>query len=281
MIVRSPVRAALTLTALAGCQAGPPPDLVRLELPDQVLSADPLKPTVHVRRGGTSKLLEEPAEFSVTPPELASVDKAGTITCSSSGDGRVTVSVQGVKAERKLACRLVDRIEVGELPLLDVSGSPVTLTARALTKAGKELADVALVVASQSPRVLAVTGMTLTPVAVGETSITVRAGTRENKIRARIVKSLTPEALPLEGGRRIFFSLPDGKFEVEVTLPSEKALSVEWRGAPYCAYKATASTHRANCVLQGKGGAVVDNPAFLLTGSTEVSRQGVSIRQVP
>jgi len=281
MIVRSPVRAALALVGLAGCQAGPPPDLVRLELPDQVLSSDPLRPTVHVRRGGTSKLLDEPAEFSVTPPELAAVGKDGTITCTSSGDGRVGVSVQGVRAERKLACRLVDRVEVGEPPLFDVSGPPVTLSARALTKAGKEIADVALVVASQNPRLLAATGMTLTPLAVGETTVTVRAGTRENKVRARIVKSLTPEALPLEGGRRIFFSLPDGKFEVEVTLPSEKSLSVEWRGAPYCAYKATGTTHRASCVLQGKGGAVVDNPAFLLTGATDVSRQGISIRQVP
>lgn len=281
MIVRSPVRVALVVAGLAGCQAGPPPDLVRMELPDQLLSSDPLRPTVHVRRGGASKLLDEPAEFAVTPPELATAAKDGTITCTSSGDGRVSVSVQGVKAERKLACRLVERIEVGELPLLDVSGSPATLTARALSKAGKDLADVALVATSQNPRVLAVTGTTLTPLAVGETTVTVRAGTRENKVRARVVKSFTPEALPLEGGRRIFFSLPEGKFEVEVTLPSEKSLSVEWRGAPYCAYKATSTTHRANCVLQGKGGAVVDNPAFLLSGTTEVSRQGISIRQVP
>jgi hypothetical protein len=269
------------LAAAGGCQGGPPPDLVRVELPDMVMSSDPSRPTVHVRRGGTSKLLDERAELSVVPPDLASVRKDGTVACEKSGDGRLVVSVLGVKGERKLACRLVDRLDVVAPPLFDVSGPPVTLQARALTKAGKELGDVPLSVTSQSPRVLTATGLTLTPVAVGETSFTVRAGAKESKLSARIVKSFTPEALPLEGGRRIFFSLPEGKFEVEVSLPVEKTLSVEWRGAPYCAYKASAQVHKAGCTLQGKGGAVVDNPAFLTSGSTEVSHKGISIRQVP
>ena len=74
MIVRSPVRFALVVAGLAGCQAGPPPDLVRMELPDQLLSSDPLRPTVHVRRGGSSKLLDEPAEFAVTHLQLLGID---------------------------------------------------------------------------------------------------------------------------------------------------------------------------------------------------------------
>ena len=116
---------------------------------------------------------------------------------------------------------------------------------------------------------------------VGETSVTLRAGTKDKKIPVRIVKTLTPEALPLEGGHRIFFSMSDGKYEVEVTLPVEKTFAVEWRGAPYCAYKATGKTHRASCTLQGKGGAVIDNPAFLVSGATDVSRNGISIREIP
>lgn len=271
----------LAVAVLAACKGGPPPDLVRVELPDLLTSADPTRPTVHVRRGGTSKLLEEEATFSVTPPELASVMKDGTVTCQKSGDGRYTVNVQGVKAERKLACRLVDRLELGELPLFDVNGPPIQLNARALTKAGGELTDVPLSVSSQSPRLLGATGLMLTPLGVGETSFTLKAGTKEKKVPVRIVKTLTPEALPLEGGHRIFFSMADGKFEVEVTLPVEKTFAVEWRGAPYCAYKATGKTHRASCTLQGKGGAVIDNPAFLVSGSTEVSRSGVSVREIP
>jgi hypothetical protein len=273
--------AALAVALLSACKGGPPPDLVRVELPELVLSPDPTRPTIHVRRGGTSKPLEEEATFSVTPPDLASVAKDGTITCRKSSDGRFMVSVQGVKAERKLACRLVDRIEIGELPLLDVNGPPVQVTVRVLTKTGAELSDVPVTLSSQSPRVLAASGRTLTPLGVGTTSFTARAGDKEQKVPVRIVKTLTPEVLPLEGGRRLFLSTPDGKYEVEVTLPVEKTLAVEWRGAPYCAYKASGKTHRASCTLTGKGGAVIDNPAFLVSGSTEVSRAGVILREVP
>lgn len=269
------------VVVLTACKGGPPPDSVRVELPDLVLSGDPTRPTVHVRRGGTSKLLEEEATFSVTPPDLATVAKDGTLTCRKSGDGRFAVSVQGVKGERKLGCRLVDRIELGELPLLDVKGPPAQLTVRVLSKGGGELNDVPLSVSSQSPHLLSASGLTLTPLGVGETSFTVRAGAKERKVPVRIVKTLTPEALPLEGGRRVFLSTPDGKYEVEVNLPVEKPFAVEWRGAPYCAYKATGKTHRASCTLTSKGGAVIDNPAFVVSGSTEVSRDGVSLREVP
>jgi hypothetical protein len=271
----------LAVTLLGACKGGPPPDLVRVELPDQLTSQDPTRPTVHVRRGGTSKLLEEPAEFSVTPPDLAQVAKDGTVTCQKSGDGRFTASVQGVKGEHKLACRLVERLELGDLPLFDVNGPPVQLDVRALTKAGGALGDVAIAVSSQSPRLLQASGLTLTPLAVGETSFTVRAGAKERKVPVRIVKTVKPEALPLEGGHRIFFGMSDGKYEVEVSFPVEKPFAVEWRGAPYCSYKGSGKTHRASCTLQGKGGAVIDNPAFLLNGSTEVSHLGVSIREIP
>jgi hypothetical protein len=278
-----PRRAVLSLAValLAACKGGPPPDLVRVELPELVLSPDPTRPTVHVRRGGTSKLLDEEAAFSITPPDLAAVAKDGTLTCQKSGDGRFAVSVQGVQAERKLGCRHVDRIELGELPLLDVSGPPVQLRARVLTKTGAELTDVPLALSSQSPRLLRASALTLTPLGVGETSFTLRAGTKEQRVPVRIVKTLTPEALPLEGGRRIFLITPDGKYEVEVNLPVERTFAVEWRGAPYCAYKASGKTHRASCTLTGKGGAVIDNPAFLVSGSTEVSRAGVSLREIP
>jgi len=267
--------------ALLACQAGPPPDLVRVELPELVASADPVRVSVTVRRGGSSAPANEPVSYGVTPPELASVTKDGTLTCLKSGDGKVTADILSVKGTAALRCRLVERLELGELPLFDVSAPPRTLTPRALAKGGVDLGDVPFTVTSENPRLLKASALTLTPVAVGETSFTVHAGTKQQKVPARIVRTLDPEALPLEGGRRIYFSLPDGKYEVEVVFPSDKQLSVEWRGAPYCAYKATARTHQSRCTLQGKGGAVIDNPAFVLTGSTEVSKQGVSIREVP
>jgi hypothetical protein len=155
------------------------------------------------------------------------------------------------------------------------------LSVRALSKNGSELDDVPVTLSTDSPRLLSVAGKTLTPHAVGETSVTVQAGTQRRKFPARIVRSIAAEALPLEGGRRIYYGLPEGKYEVEVVLPGEKELSVEWRGAPYCSYKARGTTHRSSCVLQNKGGAVVDNPAYLMTGATEVTGAGILVREVP
>jgi len=270
---------ALALAAL-GCK-GPPPDQVRLELPDLVTSTDPVHATVHARRGGTGAVTTEAMDFTVAPPDVATASKQGNLTCTKSGDAKVTVSVQGVSGAATLRCRLVDRLEVGELPLFDLSKPPVTLPVRAVSKTGAEFNDVPITISSESARVVGVTGSTLTPNAVGETSVTVSAGAKTKKIPVRVVRTLSPEALPLEGGHRIYFGLSAGKYEVEVNLPVEKTLSVEWRGAPYCAYKASGRTHRSGCVLQGKGGAVVDNPAFLSSGSTEVSSAGISIREVP
>lgn len=273
--------AAVVSGSLLGCQKGSPPDLVRVELPELVTSNDPVRISVTVRRGGSSAAAKEAVSYAVTPPELGSVGKDGTLSCLKSGDGQVTADVLGVRGSAGLRCRLVDRLELGELPVLDVNAPPPALSVRALAKGGAELSDVPITITSLNPRVLKSSGLLLTPLAVGETSFTVRAGTKEQKVPARVVRTLDPEALSIEGGRRIHFSLPDGKFEVEVTFPSDKPLSVEWRGAPYCSYKATARKHQARCTLQGKGGAVIDNPAFVMNGSTEVSKQGVTIREIP
>ncbi len=67
----------------------------------------------------------------------------------------------------------------------------------------------------------------------------------------------------MNDGKRINFSLDQGKYEIRVTLTAPKPLRVEWRGAPYCDYKGGANvTHVAGCTLQGKGGVVTDNPAL-------------------
>jgi hypothetical protein len=271
----------LPALALSACQAGPPPDLVRLELPELVVSPDPVRATVHVRRGGTSTPAAGPVALSVVPPDVASASQNGTVTCLKSGDAKVFADVQGVKGGGALRCRIVDRLELGELPVFDVSRPPVALGVRALAKGGAELGDVPIVLTTESPRLLKASALTLTPLGVGETSFSVRAGSKERREKVRIVRSLDVEALPLEGGRRIYFSLSDGKYEVEVTLPVDKTLSVEWRGAPYCAYRASGRVHRSTCTLQGKGGAVIDNPAFLLDGSTEVSKKSIAIREIP
>jgi hypothetical protein len=268
------------LLAANGCK-GPPPDKVRLELPELVTATDPLKPTVHVRRGASSDVANEKMGLSVVPPDVASVTPQGNLVCSKTGDARVTVDIQGVRDTQPLKCRLVERLVVDDLPSFDLAGQPVVLPVQTLAKGGAELNDVPIVLTTDSPRVMTVSGNTLTPHAVGNTNLTIAAGGKKQSLPVRVIRTVTTEALPLEGGRRIYFSLSEGKYEVEIRLASEKKLKVEWRGAPYCTYEGTGRTHTSSCVLQHKGGAVVDNPAFLLSGSTEVSAAGISLREIP
>jgi hypothetical protein len=279
----SPTRALVSLgcACLALACKGPPPDQVRLELPELIVSGDPVHATVYARRNGSSTVTSETTDFSVTPADVASVGKDMNLVCKKSGDAQVTAELQGVRGSATVKCRLVERIEVGKLPLFDLAKPPVTLSVQPLGKSGPPLGDVPVTLSTDSPRVLAVSGTTLTPLAVGETTLSVSAGTKTQKLPVRVVRSVTAEALPLEGGHRIYFGLPEGKYEVDVELLVDRTVSIEWRGAPYCSYKGYGRSHVSTCVLQNKGGAVIDNPAYILTGGTSVSTTGISIREVP
>ncbi len=272
---------ALGLVPLA-CKGGPPPQRVKLELPELMVSADPVRAIVRVTEEGTSPAVSNASHsFTLTPPDLAEILPDGTLTCKKSGDGKLSVDVRGVKADAPVRCRLVAKVEVVELPLFDVSKGPVALKARALDKSGKELSEVPIQISPSNPRPLRVEGTLLTPVAVGETDLVIRSGAAEYKQPVRVVKTLDLEALPLQGGQRVNFSLPEGEFEVEVNLNVDKPFQIEWRGAPYCNYKGTGKNHKARCVLQRKGGAVVDNPSFVESGSTEIDKSRIAVRAVP
>jgi hypothetical protein len=247
-----------------------------------VTSTDPARALVRARYPTRGSVVSPgPHDFEVTPPDVATATPDGSVSCKKTGDAKIVVSVQGVKDDETLRCRLVARVEVAELPPLDVAKGPVTVPVRALGKDGKELSDVPVVLSSERPSVVRITGNTLTPLAVGETGIVARAGNAERRLRARAVRTLQKEALPLDGGRRINMSLTEGKYELSLSLRTERTVRVEWRGAPYCSYRSTGKTHRSNCVLQGKGGVVFDNPAFLESGSTDVSTNGVVLAEVP
>lgn len=276
--------AASTLAFLLplACKGGPPPQRVKLELPDLVVNADPIRAIVRVTEEGQAPAVSNDSHaFTLNPPDLADITPDGMLICKKSGDGKLSVDVRTVKADAALRCRLVAKLEVVDLPLFDVSKGPVVLKARALDKAGKELPEVPISISPSNPRPLRVEGTTLTPIAVGETDLVIRSGSVQHTQPVRVVKTLDLEALPLQGGQRVNFSLPEGEFEVEVNLSVDKPFSVEWRGAPYCNYKGTGKNHKARCVLQRKGGAVVDNPSFVESGNTEIDKSRIAVRSVP
>jgi hypothetical protein len=279
-------RASLALVLLGfplvGCPKQPPPESIRVELPSVVMNRDPIRPVVKARRARESTTVADGAYIvRAEPAALATANSNGTLSCAKSGDGTVIVDVQGVSAKADLRCRLVDRLEVDELSTIDIKKGAVVLKARVLDKAGHELSEVPISVSAVNPEPLTVRDFQVTPVAVGSTTLVVRAAHVERKVNVRVVRSIDFEAQPLRGGRRIDISLPKGNHEIEVTLREPKELRIDWRGARQCNYNATAATHRSSCVLEDKGGAVVDNPAFVESGETKIAKERVVVRQIP
>ena len=267
---------------LAGCQKEPPPESVRMELPSVVLDRTPVRPVVKARRSRESTTVPQGGYVvRVEPPDLATPSPDGTLSCAKSGDGRGIVDVQGVSARAELKCRLVEGIELKEIATLDVKKGAITLKARALDKVGRELGDVPLSFSSTNREIVTVKDYQVTPVAVGAATIVLRAGGVEKKVDVRVVRSVDVKAEPLRGGRRVDIALPPGNHEIEVTLKAPKELRIDWRGARQCNYRATAALHRSSCVLEEKGGAVVDNPAFVESGETAIDANRIIVRQIP
>lgn len=267
---------------LWGCQNEPPPESVRIELPSVVLDRTPVRPVVKGRRARESITIQQ-GSYTVRaePPELATANADGTLSCAKSGDGKAIVAVQGVRAQAELRCRLVDRVEADELSTLDLKKGAVVLKARAVDKAGRELGEVPISASSTNREVVTVQDFQVTPMTVGAATLVVRAGSFEKKLNVRVVRSIDFDAQPLRGGRRIDITLPPGNHEIEVTLRAPKELAIDWRGARQCNYKATAAVHRSSCVLEEKGGAVVDNPAFVESGETAIAKDRIIVRQIP
>ncbi len=152
---------------------------------------------------------------------------------------------------------------------------------RVLGKRDEELDSVQLLLSSRNTEVLIPQGSELLPKNVGTATILARAGQVSHTFKVDVIRKVTPEALPLEQNHKIYFSLEPGKYELRVVLPESKRLTAEWRSAPYCNYAATSKEHVSVCVLRAKGGVVFDSPSYLMSGSTEISTEGVTIAEVP
>lgn len=274
---------ALLLTALsAGCQTEETPAALKLELPEVVLSADPVRAIARITDAeGRKRVGEKEYDFSVSPADLASVDRRGNLVCRRSGDGKVAVVISGVNAAADLRCRLVDKIEAPKLGRVELAAGPFVPAVRVLGKGGAELSDVPLMLTSKSSAVVYPKDNQLVPKNVGTAVIVARAGQAFVEFPVDVVRRVTVEALPLDANRKINFSLEAGKYELSVRLPEEKRLKAEWRGAPYCDYTGTAKEHVSTCVLRTKGGVVFDNPAYLLRREETVSTEGVTLFEVP
>jgi hypothetical protein len=272
----------LVSAGIAACQMEETPAALKLELPAVVMSPDPVRAIARITDAeGRKRVGEKEYDYSVAPAELASVDRRGNLICRKSGDGKVTVVISGVNAAADLRCRLVDKIEAPQVGRVELAQGPFVPAVRVLGKGGTELSDVTLTLTSRSSAVLYPKDNQLVPKSVGSAVIVARAGQAFVEFPVDVVRRVVVEALPIDGNRKINFSLEAAKYELTVKLPVEKRLKAEWRGAPYCDYSATAKEHVSTCVLRTKGGVVFDNPAYLVRGEEIVSTDGVTLFEVP
>jgi len=265
---------------LASCQGEPPREL-KLELPALIDSKEPV--LVHAKaiaKDGTARTPSGNLEYRVTPSDLASVVKGGVLTCLRSGDGSVALTFLGVTGQSKFACKLAARLEAPGKLSLDAASGNVAPQIKVMDAAGKEL-ELPVTLTSDRGNVVQVRNGQLVPGDVGNAKLTARVGQLSKAIEVEVVRSLKPEALPVDQNRRISFSLDPGKYRLTLKLSSPHRVSIDWLGAPYCAYRADGAEHRADCTLPHKGSVSFDNPAFLLRGDKTPSIEGVTLQEVP
>jgi hypothetical protein len=274
----------LVFGASTACQKGPPPRAIAVEVPEQIFGGEAARAIVTVTdASGNSSTSSAEHDFAVEPADLATVTKKGFVTCEKSGDGKISVTLQGVTGSSTLACRLVAKIDIPDVGRVDIGDGPFQPKATIVDKAGKELPDVKLTYSPQITSALKAKGLELVPVGVGQTEVVASAGPVNTTFKVEVVKRLQPEALPMDNNKRIDFSLPPGNYELVVNLDPPKPMRVTWRTAPYCHYdhRQSKKQHVATCTLQEKGGVVFDNPVFLNHGELEVGHKYVEIREIP
>jgi hypothetical protein len=283
-MVQITARRWFTLLALCGlaCSRKDIPRDFRLELTSVIESTDPARVGVRaVAADGTVSATEGEFPFAVEPGTLATIDKIGNLICQRNGDGVIRLTLGPNTHTATLKCRIVAKIDASDVGRVELTAGLIKPKIRILGKQGEELSDVQLLLTSRNTEVLIPKGSELLPKNVGTATILARAGQVTQTFKVDVIRSLKPEALPLENNHKIYFSLEPAKYELHVVLPETKKLTAEWRSAPYCNYSATSQDHISVCILRAKGGVVFDSPSYLMTGSTEVSTNGVAIAEVP
>jgi hypothetical protein len=215
-------------------------------------------------------VLESPAlSYSVTPAGIARVQAGGVATCVSNGDASVLIAGGGQSATITIACRLVASIEgPGSLRLV-LGRQPEHLTLTPSDASGKRIEIAPLQLSSRDPTIVTVSGTTITPVAVGRTSLEARSGSISKGIAVAVIEVIKSEPLVLNDGNSVTYTLQQGDYELDLEIkPSDggkTGVTVSWVGTG-CPNATEAQKQSLSCHVDGTASLTVLNPSMLGLG---------------
>lgn len=267
------MRAALpvvtTLFLFAGCADQTPSAIVTPQSEIALFDDSPHALNVHLANKNGDVLDNPTLSYSVTPAGVARVQPDGMATCLNSGDASVLIAGGGQSATITIACRLVASIEGPASLRLVLGRQPETLTLTALDASGQRIATAPLQLSTRDRAVVDVSGTTVTPVAVGRTSLEARSGNIAKGISVSVIEVIESEPLVLNDGATVTYTLQQGSYELDLEVkPSDggkTGVTVSWVGSG-CPDAAEAQKQSLSCRVEGTASLTVRNPSALGLG---------------
>jgi hypothetical protein len=225
-------------------------------------SPTPLGATLVTESG---QVLTTPAlTYSVSPANVLTVANDGSMRCRSSGDASVIVAGGGHSATVSVLCRLVRSIDVPATVRLVMGKRFDNVPISVRDEAGRALTDVPLTATTTTAGIARYANGALTPIAIGQTAVTVAAGKATATIQVEVVQLVESKTLALADGSAEVFTLQQGTYDVDIrvqtTNGSKYGVTVSWVGAD-CPPATESQEQHIHCAVKETASMTVLNPS--------------------
>jgi len=267
--MRATVALVTSVCLFAACEDKAPSSILIPESELALFDDSPHALNAHLtNRSG--EVLQTPAlSYSVTPAGIAKVQAGGLATCVSDGDASVLVAGGGQSATITIACRLVASIDGPGYLRLVMGRQPEHLSLTPRDASGKPIKAAPLQLSSRDPAIVTVSGTTITPVAVGRTSLEAHSGSVSKGIAVSVIEVIKSEPLVLNDGSSVTYTLQQGDYELDLEVkPSDggkTGVTVSWVGTG-CPNAAEAQQQSLSCHVDGTASLTILNPSMLGLG---------------
>lgn len=194
-----------------------PTTITHAALPDPVFDSDPHPLDLQVLDPAGKVIPGLTPSVSTAPAVTAEITADGKLRCLQSGTVNLQITHGDLIKSVDLRCRPVATLGLpGQLRL--TIGSPRELEWKPADAAGQPVADIVPEITAQDDAVLRVRGLRLQPLAVGTTTLTVRAGSLQQQLPVTVVRAFLTENLVLRPGEGLSWAMPEGTYEISVEL---------------------------------------------------------------